>query len=93
MNIGRAIRLGRTARGISRSKLAEAVGVSVSHISLLESGKRDPSVGLLERIARALNTSPIILAFVAAEPGELAGFDDKSKEILNALALELMKDV
>lgn len=92
MNIGRAIRLARTARKLSQAELAQAVGVSISHISLLEAGKREPSFGLLEKICSALGTSPIILIFIAADSGDLAGIDDRTRKILSALAVELMKD-
>ena len=45
------------------------MGVSTNYISLLESGKRYPSIGTLIRIARALDANPgeMLNAIVARE--------------------------
>jgi transcriptional regulator with XRE-family HTH domain len=51
----------RKAAELTKTQLAEQVGVDVSYISLLESGKRDvgsASYDILTCIARVLNVSP-----------------------------------
>lgn len=48
----------RSRRQMTQQALAEASGLSQSHIALLESGQRGFSLPSLNRIARALKVSP-----------------------------------
>lgn len=47
------LRSARTAAGLTQSELARAAGVDRSTVSLIESGKRSPSLEKLSRIMRA----------------------------------------
>ena len=51
------IRSLRTEAGKSQRSLAREAGVSNGTISLIESGKTDPTVGQLKKILSALNMS------------------------------------
>lgn len=51
---GRMIRRAREEKGLSELDLADLVGLSKSYISLLESGNRQWSDELFERIAKVL---------------------------------------
>lgn len=51
------IREHRKARGWKIAHLADVVGTSISHISGIETGKREPSQKMLEMIANALGKS------------------------------------
>jgi transcriptional regulator with XRE-family HTH domain len=58
MDLGRRLQALRVARGISQAGLARASGLSSQGtISEIESGKRDPQVGTLEKIVAALDMS------------------------------------
>lgn len=46
----------RTKRKLSQRKLAELVGTKQSAISRLESGLYNPSLGFLQKVAKALGT-------------------------------------
>jgi ribosome-binding protein aMBF1 (putative translation factor) len=48
------LRVWREHRGLSATRLAKSVGVTVAHISKIESGKGEPSLPLLRKLARAL---------------------------------------
>ena len=48
------LRVWREHRGLTAAKLASAVGITPAHVSKLESGKGDPSVSLLRKLANAL---------------------------------------
>lgn len=48
----------REARGISKAELARRTGVDPSHVSRLEGSGRGVSRELVDRIAKALDTSP-----------------------------------
>ena len=55
--MGEGIRGRRKARGMTLSELGEQVGVTASHISQIERGLIEPSLGLLRRIAQVLAVS------------------------------------
>jgi transcriptional regulator with XRE-family HTH domain len=48
----------RYALGLQQRELAEIVGVTKSHIHLIEAGKRQPSPALLVRLADAFGCEP-----------------------------------
>lgn len=52
---GAALRLSRTARGLSQLALSSAVGTPSRHVSFLESGRSRPSREMVERISEALH--------------------------------------
>lgn len=54
LNVGRALRICRAARGLKQEALAAMCGVSGSQMSLVEQGKREMSLPTLERAAAAL---------------------------------------
>lgn len=64
---GNAIRKSRQASGLNLHELARLTGISASALSLIETGKRDPRLGTLDRIARALNV-PLAEFFGAPSP-------------------------
>ena len=92
MNIGQAIKLCRTRRGISQTELANKVDCSVSYLSMLENNKRDPTLSTLTRIATALKLPVSIIFFIAAETGDLNGMDKSLQAELARTALELLNE-
>lgn len=55
--LGQAIRAQREQLGLSQEKLAEQCGFDRTYISMLERGKRNPSLLNLLRLAKGLQTS------------------------------------
>jgi len=51
----------RKKLGLSQTKLAETAGIADNYIALIETGKRFPSVCMLERIAKALEVDTLEL--------------------------------
>lgn len=47
--IGKALQTIREQRNVSQQALAEGIGVTQTYLSLLENGKRMPSIGLIEK--------------------------------------------
>jgi transcriptional regulator with XRE-family HTH domain len=45
----------RKLQGLSQTKLAEKIDTATNYIAMIEVGKKFPSVGMLERIATALD--------------------------------------
>lgn len=71
MNIPRAIKACRLARGLTQSGLAARAEISPSYLSLLESGKKNPSLQLVHAIADALDLSVDVLMLMAIDYVEL----------------------
>src|SRR5829696_3808191 len=68
MDIGRRIREVREDLGMPQAELARRAGVASNTIYLIETDRRRPSVGLLEKIARELRTEPAELMRESALP-------------------------
>ena len=54
----------RKIMGISQAKLAEKAQITDNYIALVETGKRFPSVNMLEQIAKALGKDTLELFFI-----------------------------
>lgn len=91
MNLGKAISLCRTQRGLTQSELAVRAGLSVSYLSLLEQNKRkDPTLSVIQKLAGALRVPSGILFFLAADQMELSGLEPELQEKLAYAALNLL---
>ena len=66
-NFAQNIHALRTKRKLSQAAVANAAGVSVSYISMLERGQRSPPLETLEALASALRVAPASL--VQESPG------------------------
>ena len=81
--LGRNIREVRRELGISQQKLAELAGLSVSHVSDIELGRKWVSAESLVRIADTLMIPPWVLLF----DGQSAGRAEAMDRIRNADSL------
>lgn len=66
ISLGRRVRHLRKNKGLTLEDLGAAVGSAPSQLSLIENGKREPKLGLLQSLARALGVS--IDQLLGAEP-------------------------
>jgi predicted transcriptional regulator/DNA-binding Xre family transcriptional regulator len=55
LTVGRRVRHLRLARGMTLEELAAAIGKAPSQVSLLENGKREPTLSRLQAVAHALD--------------------------------------
>lgn len=88
MNYSKAIRTARALADMPQRELAEKVGIDASLISMLESGKRKPSLDTLERIAQALDIPFHLFTLLAAEREDIKSTDP---DMLHKLAVGLSK--
>lgn len=87
-SIGRAIRFLRLGQGLGQPELAERAGLSVSYLSLLERGKRDPATSTVIKIADALGV-PLLLLVYVADPNQAPA--DAAPHLAQAV-IELAQD-
>ncbi len=92
MNIGKAIRLCRTQKGMHLSELASSAKISTAYLSLIEQGKRDPNLSVLKKIATGLDVPLSILVFLGTDNSELKSMSAELFEKLSVTALGLVKD-
>lgn len=71
MDYGKGIRIARALAGIRQKQLAKLSGLDASHISLIEKGKRKPSLQVLEKLSKALNVPQDLLILLAAGSNDL----------------------
>ncbi|MFT4233820.1 MAG: helix-turn-helix domain-containing protein [Microbacterium sp.] len=64
--LGHRIRHHRTGAQLTLDDLGERVGIAGSQLSLIENGKREPKLSLLQQIADALDTS--VADLISGEP-------------------------
>lgn len=76
----------RLARGLSQADVARQAQISVSFLSLLERGKRDPTLRVLRKLARSLG-SPfgLLLASALVTEGEGELEDRHQLEAISSL--------
>jgi transcriptional regulator with XRE-family HTH domain len=67
---GHRIREARAAQGLSLEQLARLTGISAPALSLIETGKRDPRLTTLKRIADALRLPLAKLIAEVSDPAE-----------------------
>lgn len=70
MNYGKALRIARAASGLQQQELAERAGLTASYVSLVEMGRRNPSVTAIRKLSRALEVPPHLLTLLATEAGD-----------------------
>ena len=92
-NFNENLKEARLKSGISQKDLAENIGVAKSTYSLYESGKREPNVDTIKKIASSLNVSADTLLGIDNEPTTLAAHfngdeytESEMKEIKNFAA-------
>lgn len=59
--LGLNVRRYRKTRGLSQEALADAVDLAVTYVGQIERGLRNPTLDVVERLAKALNVKPLDL--------------------------------
>ena len=60
MSFGENVRFWRHGRGLTQQQLAERAGMHVVQISKLESGKANPQLSTMRKVAEALGTRLVL---------------------------------
>jgi transcriptional regulator with XRE-family HTH domain len=87
-NYAKAFRIIRAAFGLRQSELAERMPVSASQLSLIEAGKRKPSLRVVNSLAAAVGIPAALVSLLAANPVEV---EAKPDEDISDLARALLR--
>lgn len=90
MNLGKAIQMCRKKRGLTQARLASLAKISVSHLSLLESEDRDPSLSAVSSISEALKIPVSILMLLASQYEDIKELSEKQIEELTRSIMGIM---
>ena len=88
MEYGRALKICRAAVDLSQQDVAKRAGITKSYLSLVEGGKRSPSLATLEKICKAMRVPPHLVMLLAAGPEELP---DPERAKLGEVAQSLLR--
>ena len=71
MQIGELLHRLQKTQGVSQNKMAKALGVSPSYLSLLERGKRPPTLRMMRRAAKQMGIAAGLVVLQSMEPAAL----------------------
>ncbi len=88
--IGHTIKLLRTVARLKQKDLAEKAGIKANYLSLVEAGRREPSLTVVRAIAKVLDV-PVSFLFWESEAYALTNRDKKEDSLvkLKRLVLEM----
>ena len=90
LGIGQIIKILRAAIGLKQKDLADKVGIQPHYLSLVEAGKREPSLAVLRKIANELDV-PVSLLFWETEqhPEGISSENEGRWKNLRSLLVEM----
>ena len=91
MNLGLAIEECRKLKGVTKSRLATDAGLSVSYLSQIISGHREPTLSTVDKISEALGIPSSLLVFLASENSELSTISEEMQRELKILSKQLIE--
>jgi transcriptional regulator with XRE-family HTH domain len=86
----KAFRVIRAAFGLQQTELASRMEISGSQLSLIEAGKRQPSVGVVDRLARAVGVPTALVSLLASTAEDFESRPDKDISDLARALLRLL---
>ncbi|TAK81425.1 MAG: XRE family transcriptional regulator [Betaproteobacteria bacterium] len=87
-NYAKAFRIIRAAFGLKQSELAAKMPITASQLSLIEAGKRQPSLRVVNALATAVGVPAALISILASAPSDVAS---KSNEDIADLARVLLR--
>jgi transcriptional regulator with XRE-family HTH domain len=82
----------RQSRGMTQAELARQANVTPAYIWRLETAGAAPGIDLVDRLARALGTTPADLLRTEAEPDTLAVLKGQAKRLFDAVLASADRD-
>lgn len=86
-DFAKAFRVIRAAYGLQQAELANRIGISASQLSLIEKGKRQPSLRVIGNLGTATGVPTSLITLLASDADEVAVQDvsDLAKALLHLL--------
>ena len=91
MNFSNTLEKCRKHRKLSKKNLADKIGKSASYITLLEQGKREPNLSLIDDLCTALDIPTSVFMFLASQDQNLSMSDELTAKI-EKLMYQLIDD-
>ena len=92
VKIGTVVRMLRARQDLTLAALSKKSGLSVPYLSLVESGKRTPTLQNLDAISEALGIPRVTLLLLSSSPEEIKSLSDSTRsKLLEALQLLLQE--
>ena len=86
LELGKAIKIVRQAKGLRLAALAKAAGISLPFLSLIEAEERQPSLAVLRRLAASLGVPSEVLIVLAQETGgSLSTTDKRTRDLTRSI--------
>jgi len=89
----RAFRVIRAASGLKQAELAARIPITASQLSLIEAGKRMPSVKVVEGVAKALNIPATMVTLLASSAADVEGKESSHIAALSSTLLRALLSV
>ena len=87
-NYAKAFRIIRAAFGLKQSDLAAKMPVTASQLSLIESGKRQPSLKVVDALASAVGVPSALVSLLASNANDM---DSRGDQDIGDLARALLR--
>jgi transcriptional regulator with XRE-family HTH domain len=84
----KAFRVIRAAFGLRQSELAERMPITASQLSLIEAGKRQPSLRVVNALAHAVSIPAALISVLASNATDV---ESKSDDDISDLARALLR--
>lgn len=82
----KAFRIVRAAFGLKQAELAERMPITPSQLSLIEAGRRQPSLRAVDALAEAVGVPTALITLLASAPQEVESKrDDEISDMARAL--------
>jgi transcriptional regulator with XRE-family HTH domain len=86
----KAFRIVRAAFGLKQSELAARMTITASQLSLIEAGKRQPSLRVVDSLAKAVGMPAALITLLASSEHDITGQADKEISELARALLRLL---
>ena len=84
----KAFRIIRAAFGLKQSELAACMPITSSQLSLIEAGKRQPSLRVVDSLAKTVGVPPALILLLASAPEDV---ENKADAEISDLARALLR--
>ena len=84
----KAFRIVRAAFGLKQAELAERMPITASQLSLIEAGRRQPSLRVVDALASAVGIPTALIALLASAPSEV---EEKADDEISDMARALLR--